>query len=103
MDIYIIDTSSLIEMKDKYPVDVSLFKPVWKKVEEVCQEGRLIAPVQVLKEIEQVDDELKRWAKSKRKIFIKPYKSQCDKVLEILSRFPFLANLKNLVTLQILG
>ena len=91
MDIYVIDTSSLIEMKDKYPRDVSLFKPVWENVEKLCREGRLITSIEVLKEIEQGDDELKRWLKSRRKIFIKPNKSQFAKISEILSKFSFLA------------
>jgi len=91
MDIYIIDTSSLIEMKDKYPKDVSIFKPVWNNIEKLFREGRLIMPVEVLKEIEQGDDELKRWAKSKRKIFVKPNKFQFAKMSEILRSFPFLA------------
>jgi len=91
MDIYVIDTSSLIEMKDKYPRDVSLFKPVWENVEKLCREGRLIMPVEVLKEIEQGDDELKRWTKSKRKILIKPNKPQFAKISEILDKFRFLA------------
>jgi len=90
MDIYVVDTSSLIEMKDKYPKDVSLFKPVWENVEKLCRESRLVMS-EVLKEIDQGDDELKRWSKSRRKIFIKPNKSQFDKISEILSKFPFLA------------
>lgn len=78
-------------MKDKYPRDVSLFKPVWENVEKLCREGRLITSVEVLKEIGQGDDELKRWAKSKREIFIKQNKSQFAKISELLNKFPFLA------------
>jgi len=93
MDIYCIDTSSLIEMKDKYPQDVTLFKKVWKNMDNLCKEQRLIAPVEVLKEIEQGDDELKRWAKGKgKKIFVKPDKKQSEKMKEILTKYIFLAN-----------
>jgi len=91
MDIYCIDTSSLIEMKDKYPKDI--FPSVWQKIERLCKESRLIAPIEVLKEIEQVDDELKRWAKKKeiKKTFIKPDKYQTERMKEILVKYPFLA------------
>lgn len=93
---YVIDTSSLIEMKDKYPRDVSLFKPIWENVEKLCRNGRLIAPIEVLKEIEQGDDELKRWSKNRRKIFIKPDESQFAKISEILNTFSFLAKSEKL-------
>lgn len=90
-DIYVMDTSSLIEMKNKYPRDVSLFKPVWENVEKLCREGRLIMPIEVLKEIEQGDDELTKWVRKKRKMFIKPNQSQFVKMSNILNKFSFLA------------
>lgn len=89
MDIYCIDTSSLIEMKDKYPQDT--FPSVWQKMDKLYTEGRLIAPSEVRKEIEQGDDELKRWTKGKRKMFIKPNEPQFVIVSEILKKYPFLA------------
>lgn len=90
MDIYYcIDTSSLIEMKDKYPKDT--FLSVWQNMDRLIKEGRLIAPNEVLKEIKQGDDELKRWAKGKRKMFIKPNKPQFIIVQAILKKSPFLA------------
>lgn len=91
MDIYCIDTSSLIEMKDKYPKDT--FPSVWQNMERLCKEGRLIAPIEVKKEIEQVDDELKRWSKGKekKKIFIKQDEKQTERMKEILAKYPFLA------------
>jgi hypothetical protein len=76
-------------MKDKYPEDT--FPTVWENIEKLCKEDRLIAPVEVKKEIEQGDDDLKRWAKSNKKIFIAPNESQCAKVREVLRDFPFLA------------
>ena len=87
MDIYIIDTSSLIEMKNKYPQDV--FPTVWQRMDELYRAGRLIAPLKVKEEIK--DDELIEWLKNKEKIFIKSDKEQCDIVKEILKNFPYLA------------
>ncbi|MFN3599128.1 MAG: DUF4411 family protein [Aquificaceae bacterium] len=85
--IYIIDTSSLIEMKDKYPIDV--FPTVWKNMGELYANGRLIAPSEVKKEIR--DDELKNWIKNKKNMFIAPDRFQTKKLKDILERFPFLA------------
>jgi len=57
------------------------------------QEKRLIAPIEVKKEIEKGDDKLKNWVRSKErnKMFIKPDSFQVEKVKEILSRFGFLS------------
>ncbi|MFN3976327.1 MAG: DUF4411 family protein [Aquificaceae bacterium] len=88
-NIYIIDTSSLIEMKNKYPEDT--FPTLWEKMNELYTNGRLIAPVEVKKEIEKGDDKLTEWIKDKKNMFIKPDKSQTNKVKEILSEFSYLA------------
>jgi len=89
MDIYCIDTSSLIEMKDKYPMDI--FKSLWANMEKLIDNCRLIAPIEVRKEIEQGDDELKKWIIRKKKFFIKPGKSQFESIKEILENYQFLA------------
>jgi len=89
MVIYIIDTSSLIKIKEQYPR--SIFPGVWKKLEDLCKNGRLIAPFEVLKEIEEGDDELNIWAKRVRNIFIKPDRGQTEAVKDVLSKHPYLA------------
>ena len=63
MNIYIIDTSSLIEMKERYPKNN--FPTLWNKVEKLIQDERLITHIEVKKEIEKGDDELKEWIKKK--------------------------------------
>lgn len=85
--IYIIDTSSLIEMKDKYPEIV--FPSVWRKMEELFKQGRLIAPEEVKDEL--MDEELKKWIKNKEKMFIKANKEQAEIQIEISKKFTFLA------------
>ena len=89
MDVYCIDTSSLIEMKDRYPIDV--FVDLLPKMESLIEDGRLIAPIEVKREIERGDDELKRWIKGKRKLFVRPDMRQIKKVKQILKDYPFLA------------
>ena len=89
MDVYCIDTSSLIEMKDRYPVDV--FVDLLPKMAKLIEGGRLIAPIEVKREIERGDDELKRWIKGEKKLFVKPDIRQIKKVKQILTGHPFLA------------
>ena len=64
---YVIDSCSLIELNRKYPIDI--FPTVWKKVEILIDNGFLVSPKEVLKEIEKGDDNLKEWAKKQTKLF----------------------------------
>ena len=45
MDYYVIDSSSLIELNRRYPIDI--FPGLWKKVEELINKGLLISPEEV--------------------------------------------------------
>ncbi len=89
MIIYVIDTSSLIKMKDQYPRIT--FPSVWRKLEGLCKRRRLISPFEVFKEIEEGDDELKIWAKQNKNIFIKPDRKQTEIVKNVLKKHPYLA------------
>ena len=64
---YCTDTSALIELHATYGSDV--FVSLWQKVAGLVKEGRLIAPREVLREIEKKDDDLLKWVKKYRKIF----------------------------------
>jgi len=75
-NIYCIDTSSLIDLK-KFPQDI--FPSLWQSIERLANEKRLIAPIEVKKEIEKKDDELKQWVK-RNNIFILQDKNQANTV-----------------------
>ena len=66
---YIIDTSSLIELNRRYPIDI--FQKLWEKVEQLISKGYLISPEEVRKEVLVLDDSLKKWV-SKQKCLFKP-------------------------------
>ncbi len=86
-----IDTNALIDLwRRVYPPDV--FKGLWEKIEGQVEEGFLIAPKEVLSELEQQDDELLRWAKLHRKMFKALDADQQRHVAEILERFPDLVD-----------
>ena len=67
LNYYIIDTSSLIELNRRYPIDV--FPTLWKNVEGLIEKGFLFSHKEVLKEISLRDDALKKWAKKQKNIW----------------------------------
>jgi rRNA maturation endonuclease Nob1 len=85
---YIIDTSSLVKLNRNNPIDV--FPTIWKKLEDLSEKERLIAPREVLKEIEQNDDQLGKWAKNQNSLFKDPTARQIELVREILRDYPSL-------------
>ena len=88
MNIYIIDTSSLIELNRRYPIDV--FPTLWEKVEKLIRKGQFISHTEVLKEISRRDDALTRWAKKQKKLFRETDGKQALIVKEILKKYPSL-------------
>jgi len=81
MNKYIIDTSSLIELKDKYPRDI--FKSLWTNLENLINERRIQAPKQVYEEIKRQEDELTNFIDNhKQKLFI-----DIDNDKEIMEEF----------------
>lgn len=90
---YVIDTSSLIELNRRYPIDV--FPSLWKNVEGLIDRGLLISHKEVLKEISIMDDALKKWATKQRKLFKELTAKQMQIVKEILKKYPSLAKSDN--------
>lgn len=83
--LHCIDTSSLIELK-RYPRD--LFGPLWIFLEELIAFDRLIAPNEVLRELEKGDDEIYKWALTQRKAFVDLTPELGDVLTEILKDIP---------------
>jgi hypothetical protein len=90
-NVYIIDSSSLIELNKHHAMDV--FVSVWKNLSELIKNDRLIAPREVLKEIENFDDSLAKWSKKQKKLFKNPTKKQIEIVQEILKEYPSIVNI----------
>ena len=85
---YIIDSCSLMELNRHNPLDV--FPSVWKKIEDLINKDLLVAPKEVLNEINEGDDKLANWAKKQNKLFKDPTNKQIDIVRGILNKFPSL-------------
>ncbi|MEA1994201.1 MAG: DUF4411 family protein [Euryarchaeota archaeon] len=89
--LYIIDTSSLIELNKHNPMDI--YPGVWKKMEGLVQSNLLFAPKEVLNEITQIDDPLSEWVKDHNQMFVEPTEIQIKIVKEILKKYPSLIEL----------
>jgi hypothetical protein len=83
---YIIDTSSLVKLNRNNPLDV--FPSIWKNLEKLVLNNQLIAPKEVLNEIIQNDDQLTKWAKNQKGMFIEPTEKQIGFVKDILKEYP---------------
>jgi len=66
-NLYIIDTSSLIQIKDHY--DRRILPGIWKDLEQLIIDQRLIAPEEVKNEILDGDDSLVKWVHDHARMF----------------------------------
>lgn len=82
---YSIDTSALIDLKPYFP---HIFTSLWKNLENLISQKRLIAPREVLEELKKKDDELLKWAKGHRQIFKNLDNEQMNQMRNILKDFP---------------
>jgi hypothetical protein len=57
--IYIIDTSALIDLQDFYPRET--FPSLWELFEDLAENGKLLCPREVSRELEKKSTELKEW------------------------------------------
>jgi hypothetical protein len=85
-NLYIIDSSSLIEIKRRYPRHT--LPGIWDDLHALCQRDQLIAPIEVKNEILQRDDELKAWIDDHDKMFWENDSSILEKTRKVLSIFP---------------
>jgi len=87
---YCIDTSALIDLWRLYPRDI--FPGLWKHLERLVSERNLVAPHEVLKELEQKEDELLGGARNNRKMFIDLDSEQQQLVRSMLKKYPALVD-----------
>jgi Domain of unknown function (DUF4411) len=65
--LYVVDTSFFIEIHKRYPKGT--LPGIWKDLEALIRDGRIIAPENVKTEINRQDDELKEWVNSHSTMF----------------------------------
>ena len=84
---YCIDTSAILTAwRRNYPPDI--FPSVWDRVDELINQGELIASEEVLVELERKDDEVYAWATERQGIFV-PIDDQVQQVVRrVLASYP---------------
>jgi len=91
-DIYIIDTSSLIEIEpENYPSDI--YVGMWSDIENLVKNDRLISHAYVLEELRRYEgkkNEILKWAENHKNIFKDATSQQTKLVQRILAKFPSL-------------
>jgi hypothetical protein len=65
--LYVVDTSFLIEIHKRYPE--KMLPGIWKDIEALIREGRIVAPEYVKSEINRQDDDLKDWVNNHSEMF----------------------------------
>jgi hypothetical protein len=66
---YSIDTSAILDgWRRYYPPDV--LPDVWTGFDDLIKKGHLVATEEVLVELEKRDDEVHKWAKKRKKMFL---------------------------------
>jgi hypothetical protein len=83
---YIMDSSSLIELNRHNPIDI--FPSVWKNMESLISKGLLVAPIEVLNEITERDDQLAKWAREQTSFFRAPTQRQIEILKDVLKAYP---------------
>jgi len=94
---YIIDTSSLIQIRpENYPQDI--YVGMWKNLEDLIKEGRLISHIKVLDELKShvgKKDEILKWAETHSNIFMPIKLEQIQLVRKIVNTNNFRALIDN--------
>ena len=83
---YIMDSSSLIELNRHNPIDI--FPSLWKNMESLISKGLLVAPIEVLNEITERDDQLAKWAREQTSFFRAPTQRQIEILKDVLKAYP---------------
>ncbi len=84
--IYIIDTSSIIDLFRNYPID--RFPRLWKNLDKLIEENRLISHKKVLEELSKKEDNAYKWIKEREKMLKDVTQKQAEIVKNILRDFP---------------
>ncbi len=97
MDIYCIDTSSLIAAwQERYPIEN--FPPFWVKMEELVVKKRLVSPIEVLHETKKRSDDLHMWLKARPDMFRELDDEIQIEAANVLAQFPRLVGERKLRT-----
>jgi Domain of unknown function (DUF4411) len=97
MVVYCIDTSALIAAwQERYPIEN--FPSFWSRVDGLIIDGRLIAPMEVLRETGRRSDELHTWLSGRKQMFRELEAAIQVEAAKVLAQFPRLVGERKLRT-----
>jgi len=97
MVVYCIDTSALIAAwQERYPIEN--FPPFWRRVDGLINDGRLTAPMEVLRETGRRSDELHTWLSVRKQMFRELEEAIQIEAASVLAQFPRLVGERKLRT-----
>jgi hypothetical protein len=85
---YILDTNVFINMQRNYPLDV--VGSLWAKIADNIDNGNVVSCGEVFDELSIGDDELIKWAKSRKNAFLTSGADVQRLVRDILQKYPAL-------------
>ena len=85
---YCFDTSAFIQpWQNRFPPD--LFSPLWTKIEQLIMDGDIVSSKVVLDDLKRIDDDVYKWAKIQKNLFIgidEPIQLEVQQILETFPR-----------------
>lgn len=94
---YCIDTSALVEAwQVDYPIEN--FPGFWRRMDELIDAGRLIAPEEVLREMTKRSDELHAWLNARKPMFRDLVEAVQIEAAAVLAKYPRLVGERKLRT-----
>lgn len=90
--IYSIDSSALIHAWNR-AYRPKNFRSFWRHLDDLIDEGRLKASIEVFEELKKKDDEVHAWAKErKERLFVEIDAEVQDAVIDLMERYPRLVD-----------
>jgi hypothetical protein len=91
---YVFDTGAFIYLFKHYPRVT--FGTLWSRFDGMIEDGEIISSSESLKELQAIDDQIARWAKNQKKLFVKPDEDELAVVRQILIKHPELLKQKSI-------
>lgn len=87
---YCLDTSVLINGWRKHYCQ-RVFPSVWSKLDELIRQGAIHSCEEVLRELQEQEDDLYSWAEQRKAVFVKPNAAVLANVKKLMTKFPNIA------------
>lgn len=88
---FCVDTSGWLDgWRRNYPRDV--FQTLWAKIEELVEQGEIIASEEVYVEIAKKDDDFHDWMKARKTMLVPPEEAIQQRVAQLLEKYPKLVD-----------